>query len=63
MKAKEYAVLEMAVSSGVTYGLNRLNKYIYEGSPIELDSTQIDTIIQCVVQSITEWFDFPDIAD
>lgn len=64
MKAKEYQVLQMAVNSGVSYGLHRLNKYMIDaGSRIELDATQLDTIVDCVIQSITEWFDFPDTAD
>ena len=56
MKAKEYVVLQMAVESGVKYGVRRAYKHTDATEPTD---SQVEEIIMQVMNSICEWFDFP----
>lgn len=57
MKAKEYNVLEMAVSAGVGYGYNRAHKHNDSPSEIEIK----EHIIKAVMNEMCEWFVFEEI--
>ena len=58
MRAKEYDVMERAVEEGVAMGLR--HAYKYNPKP---DETAIrDAIVQDVMNSICEWFDFTEPA-
>ena len=54
VKAKEYAVLEMAVEQGVALGWNHAHKHV--DSPLA-EAIQ-DQIVQDVLNEVCEWFDF-----
>lgn len=56
MKAKEYDVMENAVTEGVTYGWNRAHKH--NDNPSDLDIK--NHIVEQVMNSIAEWFTFED---
>jgi hypothetical protein len=56
MRAKEYAVLEMAVEQGVTLGWQHAHKHV--DSPGE--SAICDQIVSDVLNEICEWFTFAD---
>jgi hypothetical protein len=49
-------VLEIAIEQGVSYGYSRAHKYIE--NPTE--SVIIDNIIEQVINSVDEWFDFEE---
>ena len=56
MKAKEYAVLEMAIDEAVSYGYNRAHKHTDTPS----EDAIVSAIQIAVMNSICEWFDFPE---
>ena len=56
MKPKLHKVLEHAVIQGVCYGYSRAHKYVE--NPTE--SAIIDNIIEQVMNSLDDWFDFED---
>lgn len=59
MKAKEYDVLSMAVEEGVSYGLIRA--YKYEDNPSDEHIKMV--VIESVLNSIAEWFNFEELDD
>ncbi len=60
MKAKEYDVMYHAVQLGVTSGVRRAYKHI-DGTPP--DETQQSYIVDAVIDSICEWFDFDELKE
>jgi len=56
VKAKEYAVLEMAVEQGVRLGWTHAHKHVESPMPEQVQA-QIE---QDVLGEICEWFDFPE---
>ena len=56
MKPKFRNVLEMAIEEGVRYGYNRAHKHIENPS----EGAIIDSIVEQVMNSLDEWFDFED---
>ena len=56
MKPKFHKILEMAVEQGVSYGYRRAHKHI-ENPP---EGAIIDSIVEQVMNSLDEWFDFED---
>lgn len=56
MTPKFRKVLEIAIEQGVSYGYSRAHKYIE--NPTE--SVIIDNIIEQVINSVDEWFDFEE---
>lgn len=54
MKPKSYAVLDMAVNDGVSYGVNRAFKHT--SNPLQ-ENIALE-VYQAVMNSIHEWFDF-----
>ena len=56
MKPNFHKILEMAVEQGVSYGYRRAHKHIE--SPTE--GAIIDSVVEQVMNSIDEWFDFED---
>jgi hypothetical protein len=57
LKPKTYKVLEQAVEDGAAYAWrSRIYKYTDEPS----DDAAIETIVNCVMNEISEWFDFED---
>lgn len=54
MKPKFRNVLEMAIEEGVRYGYNRAHKHIENPS----EGAIIDSIVEQVMSSLYEWFDF-----
>jgi hypothetical protein len=59
MKPKFYNVLEMAIEEGVRYGYNRANKHLENPS----ENVIIDSIVENVMNSINDWFDFEENND
>lgn len=59
MKAKEYPILEMAVSSGVMLGMNRAHKHSENPSQDMIR----EKIIEAVMSEICEWFDLDAMDD
>ena len=58
MKPNFRKVLEMALEEGVRYGYNRAHKHVE--NPTE--GAIIDSIVEQVMNSLDEWFDFEDDA-
>jgi len=56
MKPKFHKILEMAIEQGVSYGYRRAHKHIE--NPTE--SAIIDNVVEGVMNSLYEWFDFED---
>jgi hypothetical protein len=56
MKPKLHKILETAVEQGVSYGFSRAHKHIE--NPTE--GAIIDSIVEQVMNSLDEWFDFDD---
>jgi len=56
MKPKFRNVLEMALEEGVRYGYNRAYKHIENPS----EGAIIDSIVEQVMNSLDEWFDFEE---
>lgn len=59
MKAKEYELICHAVQLGVASGVRRAYKHI-EHVVTPPDETQQSYIVDAVIDSICEWFDFDD---
>ena len=57
MVAKEYNVMQMAVSAGVEYGYNRAHKHTDSPSEGEIK----EAIIKAVMDDICEWFVFEEV--
>ncbi len=57
MVAKEYNVMEMAVSAGVEYGYNRAHKHTDSPSEDQIK----EAIIKAVMDDICEWFVFEEV--
>jgi len=57
MVAKEYNVMEMAVSAGVEYGYNRAHKHTDSPSEDQIK----EAIIKAVMDEICEWFVFEEV--
>jgi hypothetical protein len=57
MKAKEYNVMQMAVSAGVEYGYNRAHKHTDSPSEDQIK----EAIIKAVMDEICEWFVFEEV--
>jgi hypothetical protein len=58
MKPKLHKILETAVEQGVSYGYNRAHKHVE--NPTE--GAIIDSIVEQVMNSLDEWFEFDDDA-
>jgi hypothetical protein len=58
MKPNFHKILEMAVEQGVSYGYRRAHKHIE--NPTE--GAIIDNIVEQVMNSLDEWFNFEDDA-
>jgi len=56
MKPKLHKILETAVEQGVSYGFSRAHKHLE--NPTE--GAIIDSIVEQVMNSLDEWFDFDD---
>jgi len=56
MKPNFYKVLKLAIENGVKYGYSRVHKHIE--SPTE--GAIIDSIVEQVMNSIDEWFNFEE---
>jgi hypothetical protein len=56
MKPKLYKILETAVEQGVSYGYSRAHKHLENPS----EGAIIDSIVEQVMNSLDEWFDFDD---
>jgi hypothetical protein len=56
MRPKFRKVLEIAVEQGVSYGYSRAHKHVE--NPTE--GAIIDSIVEQVMNSLDEWFDFED---
>ena len=56
MKPKFHKILETAVEQGVSYGYRRAHKHIE--NPTE--GAIIDNVVEQVMNSIDEWFNFED---
>jgi hypothetical protein len=56
MKPKLHKILETAVEQGVSYGYSRAHKHIENPS----EGAIIDSIVEQVMNSLDEWFDFDD---
>ena len=56
MKPKFRNVLEMAIEDGVKYGYSRAHKHVENPS----EGVIIDSIVEQVMNSLDEWFDFED---
>ena len=59
MKPKFSKVLETAVEQGVSYGYRRAHKHIE--NPTE--GAIIDSVVEQVMNSLDEWFDFEEEND
>ena len=59
MKPNFRKVLEMAVEQGVSYGYRRAHKHIE--NPTE--GAIIDSVVEQVMNSLDEWFDFEEEND
>ena len=59
MKPKFHKILEMAVEQGVSYGYRRAHKHA-ENPP---EGAIIDNIVEQVMNSLDEWFDFEEEND
>ena len=59
MKPKVHKILEMAVEQGVSYGYRSAHKHIE--NPTE--GAIIDSIVEQVMNSLDEWFDFEEEND
>ena len=59
MKPKVNKILEMAVEQGVSYGYRRAHKHIE--NPTE--GAIIDSVVEQVMNSLDEWFDFEEEND
>ena len=59
MKPKFHKILEMAVEQGVSYGYRRANKHVE--NPTE--GAIIDNVVEQVMNSLDEWFDFEEEND
>jgi hypothetical protein len=57
MVAKEYNVMQMAVSAGVEYGYNRAHKHTDSPSEDQIK----EFIIKAVMDDICEWFVFEEV--
>jgi hypothetical protein len=57
MKPKLHKILETAVEQGVSYGFSRAHKHIENPS----EGAIIDSIVEQVMNSLDEWFDFDDV--
>ena len=57
MVAKEYNVMQMAVSTGVEYGYNRAHKH----TDIPSEEQIKEFIIKAVMDDICEWFVFEEV--
>jgi hypothetical protein len=57
MVAKEYNVMQMAVSTGVEYGYNRAHKHNDSPSDDEIK----EAICKAVMDDICEWFVFEEL--
>jgi hypothetical protein len=53
MRVNEWKVLQMAIEDGVRYGVRKAYKHT-DASPPE--DNQIDTIIEYVMDCVSEWF-------
>ena len=58
MKAKDYAVLRMAVEQGVAYGLTRADKYAEDALTEAQRDRVADQVEQAVISAVCEWFAF-----
>jgi hypothetical protein len=56
MKPKLHKILETAVEQGVSYGYSRAHKHLENPS----EGAIIDSIVEQVMNSLDEWFDFDD---
>lgn len=56
MKPKFRVILEQAIEEGVRRGYSRAHKYVENPS----EDTIIESIEECVMSSIYEYFDFED---
>jgi len=56
VRAKEWEVMLMAVEAGVRGGCRRAWKHVDGPEP---DDSQVEVIADYVMNSISEWFDFP----
>ena len=59
MKPKFRKVLEIALEQGVNYGYNRAHKHVENPS----QSAIVDEIVEQVMNSLDEWFDFEDFVN
>ena len=59
MKPKFHKILEMAVEQGVSYGYRLAHKHIE--NPTE--GAIIDNVVEQVMNSLDEWFDFEEEND
>ncbi len=56
MRPKFHKILEQAINEGVSYGYRRAHKHIE--NPTE--GAIIDSVVEQVMNSLDEWFDFED---
>jgi hypothetical protein len=56
MKPNFRKVLEMALEEGVRFGYNRAHKHVE--NPHE--DAVVDCVVESVVNSLYEWFEFPE---
>jgi hypothetical protein len=56
MKPNFHKILETAVEQGVSYGYRRAHKHVE--NPTE--GAIIDNVVEQVMNSLDEWFDFED---
>ena len=59
MKPKFHPILEMAIENGVKYGYNRAHKHVENPS----EGAIIDNVVEGVMNSLYEWFDFEEEND
>jgi hypothetical protein len=59
MKPKFRKVLEIALEQGVSYGYNRAHKHVENPS----QSAIVDEIVEQVINSFDDWFDFEDFVN
>jgi hypothetical protein len=58
MRAKDYAVLCMAVEQGIAYGLTRADKYAEDALTEAQRERVADQVEKAVMDSVCEWFAF-----
>ena len=56
MKPRMHVILNMAIEEGVNRGWHRAHKHVENPS----DESIVDTISDCVMSAITDYFNFED---